>query len=553
MRRTKNIFIITALFLGKIVSFAQDVNKVVFVESAFKPNIENAEKISMVPSFSDTIPEKPEINYSVLPSRIDARYKIQPIKPAKLVSSPLDKLYNSRVRLGLGNYTTPLAEFSIQNLRSKEYSVGAWVYHKSSHSKLELENGHKVPAGYGINKVSLYGKRFYGNVNLDGELSFNAHKLRYYGYNIDNFPDTLPSMENKEIRQWYSQLKARVSVYSTDPDSLAPEYGLGLIADYFSDDYANHQNHVEIPAYLSFMIGNSRLDIDADFHYFHSVLDTLRGADDYILQVNPLFRKQGDVWKVKVGLNGYYSSYSDKPSVFPEAELQFEVVKNALSAYFGVNGYIETNYFSKIAEENPYIMPGLDTKNTKHKLIGYGGFKGKLASNAGYIAEVKFSSIEDQYFFVNDTSTLLENTFFAVYDNMEQVSGVVSLWYNPLTYLGFYLRGVYNSYTLERELKPWYMPETELTFTTSYNFKEKIYAHLDLLHKGKCFAKDMSDADNPIQLDAMWDLNLRLEYQYSNELGAFLHFHNILAQKYYSWNQYPMQRFNAMIGISYKF
>ncbi len=553
MRRINNIFIIAVLFIGVVSSFAQDVNKVVFVESAFKPNIENAEKISMVPSFSDTTPEKPVINYSVLPSRIDARYKIHPIKPAKLVGSPLDKLYNSRIRLGFGNYTTPLAEFSIQNLRSKEYSVGALVYHKSSHSKLELENGHKVPAGYGINKVSLYGKKFYRNVNVDGELAFNAHKLRYYGYNTDNFPDTLPSMESKDIRQWYSQLKARVGVYSTDPDSLAPEYGVGVIADYFSDDYANSQSHIEIPAYLSFVAGNSRIDINAGFQFFHSVLDTLRGVDDYIVQVNPLFRKQGDVWKVKVGLNGYYSSYSEQPNVFPEAELQFEVVKNALAAYFGVNGYIEINNYSKIASENPYIMPGLDTKNTKHKLIGYGGFKGKVASNAGYMAEVKFSSIEDQYFFVNDTSTLLENTFYAVYDNMEKVSGEVSLWYNPFSYLGFYLRGGYNSYTLETEIKPWYMPETELTFTTSYNFKEKIYAHLDLLHKGKCYAKDMSDVDTPIEFDAIWDLNLRLEYQYSNELGAFLHFYNILAQKYYSWNQYPMQRFNVMAGISYKF
>ena len=546
------IKILFFLFVPLSLSYGQELDKVVFVESAFKPIIENAEKMSLLPILSDTLKPQPEINYSVLPSRIDAKYKIKPIKPAKLVGSPLDKLYNSRIRLGIGNYTSPLAEFSINNLRSKEYAVGAYVYHKSSHTKLKLDNGHKVPAGYGINKISAFGKRFYKDLNVEGDLSFNSHKNRFYGYNTANFTDTLPPMDNIDIRQWYSRFKARAEVYSTIPDINALQYRLTLMADYLSDDYANSQSHVDIPGQVSFMIQTFRLDLNARYHFFHSLLDTIRGKNDYVFQFRPVLHKKGDQWKVFVGANTFFTSYG-KANFFPEAQLSFVVMDKVMEAYFGVTGYLDINHFSKIARENVFIKPGLNMKNTKHKLIGYGGIKGQLSSNSGYKLDLRFDSMEDQYFFVNDTLTLLENSFVPIYDDVELIKLGGEFWYSPYTYVDFYLKGAYNSYSLASEAKPWHKPATELTFTTVYNYKEKIYANLDVIHMGKRYAKNLSDIANPIELKAIWDINLGLEYKYSNVLSAFLDIHNLLAQQYYTWNQYPNQKFNLMLGISYKF
>lgn len=531
---------------------AQEVDKIVFVESTFKPIVENAEKMNTVPLMSDTLKPDVDINYSVLPSRIDAKYKVKSIKPAKLVGSPIDKLYNSRVRLGIGNYTTPMAEFSIHNLRSKEYAVGAYVYHKSSHTKLKLDNGHKVPAGYGINKLSAYGKRFYNDFNVEGELAFNSHKNRFYGYNTDNFIDTLPEMDNKDIRQWYSQFKARAEIYSTLPDSNAMQYRFGLFADYFSDDYANSQNHVEVPGHISFMIQSFRLDLDARYQFFHSILDTMRGKNDNVFQFRPILRKESDDWRVHVGINSYFTSYG-KANFFPEAELRFNIIEDNLQAYFGVTGYLEVNHFSKIAMENTYILPGLNTQNTKHKLIGYGGFEGLFSSELGYKINLRFDSMEDAYFFQNDTSDILENQFTPVYDDVELVKLGAELWYSPYSYLDFYLRAAYNSYQMANEDKPWHKPASELTFTTVYNYKEKIYAKLDVLNMGKRYAKNFTDLTAPIEMKSVWDVNIGLEYKYSNVLSAFLDVHNLFAQQYDIWNQYPSQKINLILGFSYKF
>jgi hypothetical protein len=394
-KKAIKLFILLSLFCSVLV--AQEMDKVVFVESTFKPNVEDAEKLNVIPGLTDTLKAQPEINYSVLPSRIDARYKIKPIKPAKLVGSPLDKLYNSRIRLGIGNYTTPLAEFSIHNLRSKEYAVGAYAYHKSSHNKLKLGNGHKVPAGYGINRFSVYGKRFYKELNVEGDVGFNTHKLRLYGYNTSNFSDDLPSMDAEDIRQWYSQFTARAEVYSTDIDSTALRYRVAFLADYFGDDYANSQNHVEIPASLSFMVEEFRIHLHANYHYLHSVLDTHRGKNDYVFQIRPILQKKGDQWEVHAGANIYFNSYGST-NFYPEAQLSFQIVEKVMEAFFGIEGNLEVNHFSKIARENLYITPGLNTKNTNHKIIGYGGVKGAFSSDAGYKAEIRFSSVEDMYF-----------------------------------------------------------------------------------------------------------------------------------------------------------
>ena len=139
-----------------IITFLKSVNgqgikKEVYVESSYKPEVADADKISNLPIIEDTLSFITQTNYSVLPSHLKTEYALKPIKPATMVGTPLDKLYNSYIKLGIGNYFTPLAEFSIHNLRSKEYSVGAYFFHQSSHSNLSLDNGREIPSGYGKN------------------------------------------------------------------------------------------------------------------------------------------------------------------------------------------------------------------------------------------------------------------------------------------------------------------------------------------------------------------------------------------------------------------
>ncbi len=545
-------YIATTLILALSLStFGQVPSKIVVVESSYKPMVDQVEKLSMMPEFNDTSSVKPKISYSVLPSRLETKFEVKPIKPASLVGSPLDELYKSQVRLGLGNYTTPMAEFSIHNLRSKEYAVGAYVFHRSSHANLKLENGAKVPAGYSRNRVSLYGKRFYNELNVEGELYLNTDKYRFYGYNTELFPDT--TLEAKDIRQYYTQVGGRAEVYSTVADSGAFQYRFGIDANYFGDDFKNRETHLHIPVLASFAIKTFRVDLNADYHMYAGLFNNIE-KQKHVFHFNPQLRKRKEQWEVLLGLNSYIINSSGNTfSLYPEARLSFNVMEKVMQAFFGIDGGIEFNNFSNVVGENPYIQPGTNINDSKNKLTGYGGVKGQLASNSGYLADVRFSSLDNVHFFVNDTNTALQNHFNVVYDKMEQVQFRGELWYSPFSYLDLYLKGQYSTYSLANEAKAWHMPAMKLSFVTRYNFKEKIFATFDIINYGKRYAKDMNNAGGIITHDPIWDLNLKLEYKYSQVLSAFVDFHNILSKRYYLWNQYPSQKINVMVGFSYKF
>ena len=550
---TKQILMLIFILASYSMSFAQNdnISKVVVVETEYRPEIESAEKISTMPQLTDTVKSKPVIDYSVLPSGIKPQYKIKPIKPAKLVGSKLDELYNSRLKLGLGNYGTPLAEFSIQNLRSKEYTVGAYVYHKSSHSKLELADGNNVDAGYGKNQVDLYGKRFFKGVNVDGNVFLNTDKFRYYGYNTEQLPDT--NLDKKEIRQFYTHLGAKAEVYSTAADSSKLDFRLGIHGSYFADDYKNRESNFKIPAKFGFMVNSFRVELNADYDLYARTIDSV-DTKEQVFHFRPMLLKAKDQWQVQVGVNMYYTK-EDEPlfHLYPEARFGFSVIDKVLDAFVGIYGKLDLNTLHDLSKENPYMMPGLQVENTSHTLIGFGGIEGVLSSNSGYRAEVSFNTIENAYFFLNDTNNALGNQFIAVTDNIDVVSFSGELWYSPFTFLDFYLKGKYDSYSMARIERPWHKPAFNMSFRTVYNIKEKIYVNLDVIQLGKRYAFDFQRQNIPIELAPIWDLNLSIEYKYSEVLSAFIEGNNLLSKQYYLWNQYPSQKLNIMVGFSYKF
>jgi hypothetical protein len=533
----------------------QTIDKEVYVVSTYKPEIADVDKISLMPTIADTITMNTSIDYSVLPSVIPSDFSPRPIKSAKMVGTPLDKLYNSYLKLGLGNYVTPLAEYSINNLRSKEYAVGAYVFHKSSYTGLKLDNGDKVPAGYGKNDISVYGKKFYKDVSLTADVGANTYRVRHYGYNIDNFPDdSLPDLEVRDIKQSFFRIYAQTSVYSTKADSNAFKYLLSLRGEYFRDFFKNKQPGVNFNTSLKYHIGSFGIGLDGNIGYY-AHKDTSGTSKMTLLELRPVVTKHKEEWSVELGGRFFYDNYADEKQayIFPEASIRFQVIGKALVTYFGVTGFIENNSYENIAWDNPYVVPGIMPKNTIHRFVGYGGLDGRLSKNSSYRLGAHFEARENVIFYINDTLTRLENQFVILYDDADLIKYFGEFYWTPLPYLSFLLKSNIYSYKMTGEDKPWHKPSFDILFNTKYNFKEKIYAEIDFITLGKRYAKNFAVPEEPILLDPVFDLNLKLEYKYSNVLTGFLHFYNLLSQKYYLWNQYPSQRINILLGVTYKF
>jgi hypothetical protein len=531
--------------------YSQDLKKEIYVISSFKPTIADAEKISIMPSIEDTMKLKTQSDYVLLPSRIKSDFSPRPIKAAKMVGTPLDKFYKSYLKIGLGNYVTPLAEYSIHNLRSKEYAFGGYIFHKSSHTKMELENGAKVPAGYGRNKLLLYGKKFYKDINLTADIGLNTHRVRHYGYNTDNFPDSIYEPDADEIKQSFFHVFGAAGIHSTDADSGALSFALNLRGDYYQDHFKNKEPHFNLSGNVSYPIKKFRIGVRGAYDYYN-FNDTLR--KESLLLLHPFVLKRKPEWEVKLAAKVFIENDGNSRAYFfPDASIRFHIINKALITNIGVTGNVENNSYYSITTENPYLVPGTDVRNTIHRFTALGGIEGRLSRKMSYKLDVTFDIMEDALFYVNDTNTRLENQFAIAYDDADLIKYHGELAWAPLTYLSLFLEANYYSYKMTMEDRPWQRPSADMTFAVRYNYKEKIYTELDYLLYGKRYAKNHALPNNPYQLNPAHDLNLKIEYKYSNILSGFVHFYNLLAQKYYLWNYYPSQRLNILVGVTYKF
>ena len=96
----------------------------------------------------------------------------------------------------------------------------------------------------------------------------------------------------------------------------------------------------------------------------------------------------------------------------------------------GIDGYLQNNNYSKIAEENRWINPTLIVSPSNHMNVLSAGIKGKITTQLAYDLGLKYSKTVDQYFYTtmvenrsgNASPTLKDltynNAFEVVYDNL---------------------------------------------------------------------------------------------------------------------------------------
>jgi hypothetical protein len=545
---------LTALLLVFIYSLpAQDISRDVIVIKPYEPTISDAYKINMLPIIDDTVRFTPSFNYSILPSVIKTEFEPKAINPAKM-TIPLSKLYNNYVRLGLGNYFTPYAEYSYSSLRSKEYSIGAWVKHKSSPSKLKLDNGEKVPAGYSINRINLFGKKFFNKkAILAGNLNLNRDMIHYYGFNAELPVDTFPNIDKKEIKQRYFLFSSATCLYSPNLDSSHFNYNVNLQYDFFHDKNKNNENTAILSGSLRKAAGKQLVGIDA---YVTSFIrsESVDSVNHTVVEARQWVSKRTPEWKVILGFNAYVDIHNKtKTFIYPRASLQFNVVEKILVPYVGIDGHLNINSYSSITGVNPFVTPGLNVTKSKHRLVAYAGMKGQLSQKSMYRFDVTYSLIDDMHFFVNDTA-LVEyyNRFTVVYDDVELIKYYGEINFELVERINVLLKGNYFKYVMTDEAKAWHKPVYNLILNLSYNLRDKILFDLDLSIIGERYAKSYDPAAEYIKLETIPDLNFGIEYRYSKILSGFISLYNITSDKYYLWNQFPSQRFNFLLGFTYK-
>ena len=198
----KKTFIISVLLLGTTVLYAQNddaYNASVVVKGSYRPVIEQAQKLNFPAEITDTLGRmQHDFRYSIEPTRIKALYEPSRIKAARIVGEPATKLYNNYLRLGFGNYWTPLADLYWSSTRDKKKTYGVRFNHLSSWDRLP---------GYGSNHfgntaVTLFGKYIIGEkLQLSSDLGYEHDHNLYYGFHDSTLSKVFPAYTRDSISQ----------------------------------------------------------------------------------------------------------------------------------------------------------------------------------------------------------------------------------------------------------------------------------------------------------------------------------------------------------------
>ena len=183
---TNKIFLALAIFNLSLFTFhlasAQEeggYNESVVVRGSYRPVIERSEKMTFPAEITDTQGMvEHTFNYGINPARLRSLYEPTRIKAARIVGEPATKLYNNYLRLGMGNYWSPLADLYYHSTRNKNYSYGTRLLHASSWGSIGKDSVGS-PDYYGKNHfsttdLSVYGKYIYKEDHLfQSSLSYN--------------------------------------------------------------------------------------------------------------------------------------------------------------------------------------------------------------------------------------------------------------------------------------------------------------------------------------------------------------------------------------------
>lgn len=556
------VFCIPGLVMGQQPMEIDEIK----VIAPYMPTISDAYKINDNPRSDDTLIVQMDFDYSIMPTRIDTRFEVEPISPARMRGEPLAKIYRGHVKAGFGTYTSPYFEAFYNTLRSNEHALGVHVKHLSSSGEIQDYDF----SSYSQNTAELFGKRFFRNHTLDAGIGFNRDVVHYYGFRRDDFINDetileyIDALEKDSVRQHYNHLSASIGFGSNHLDSTRTSFGSSLAYNFFGDRYDATEHNIKFSSNIGRELQQDPtgfgirhyIDFDVSGDYYNTItpLDT---ASTAVISLKPRVFSRTRNFAFHIGLDA--SVQADTASylrVYPLAGLQVDIVPRVLTAYAQLSGRLEKHSLYSMAQRNPFINTAMPYAFMNLRSEVGGGLKGSLTDYVSYNLSAHNARIDNFPFFVTDTTTILNNQFTTVYDNVRRLNLRAELFAQLGERLSTRIRTDIYQYSQERQLEPWHMPAMEIGLNLKYNIQDKIIITGDAFARDSVYGLIYDEQGNPLAQKIHGfhvDVNLGVEYRYTKLLSVFLNFNNLQNNSLERWINYPSQRFNVLGGLSYSF
>ena len=534
---------------------AQDKQEEVTVIAPYNPSVTTAAKINRNPRIEAGEEEKmPEITYEALSRQLDPAVTPEYPTPSRVPADPAGELYRNHLRAGFGNYVTPYFELWVNSLASDEFKAGAHIRHLSSFGQIK-DYG---KSSFSNSLVEAYGARFLNGHTLHARAGYRHDLIHRYGFKPDEYPQL--NLDNKDLRQVYQTIGFQAGIQSTNDDDEAFNYHLDIEGYHLFDRFDSRESNISVEPGISKktdLFGNNRsqelgLELSMDY-YFNQ--DTLTGSSGGIFSVTPYAKFDLKPYRIYAGIEGAYRLDSASGfHIYPDIRAELGLLDDIIIIYAGLKGGMKRVSFKTLSDENPYVNSILPLEYENEKINFYGGVKGRISVMVDYQLGIGYRSVDMMPLFVNDTANITGNTFTVVYDDAGVFSAEGQIGIRSRSDFGLIFRAGYHSYSTDSETKAWHRPSFIMGMEAYYVIKQKLTLSANMVSMHGMYARSFdSGIQEEVLLDGWFDLGLGAEYRINKQFSAFLELGNLLSDGYFRWQQYPVQKFNAMAGISFSF
>ncbi len=508
--------------------------------------IEKNRKIEL-PAANRTYEKAPptEVNKEVKPQQYDfnenvyggAEYKPS-LKVSKLSSTNKTASYNNYVKLGFGNYVSPLGELSLNAIQNN-ISAGLSFKHLSFARGAVDGSSSGSSDNIGGLFVNLNNKKNVLHLGLD----FGSVKRKHYGFSDGSRSSIDPT------KQKYNSFGINLGFKNTDTESLI-DYSFKTAYYHIDDNFNAKESGFTGRLLLSaLLVDNISLFSEAgflltkyqDITEINRNLIDIKGGVGY--ELGPLSIRAG----VNIVLTNDTISNSNDFKLYPHITAKYKLSEQ-WSAEGGLVGDLEAVTLKSIVKENPFIAQNIPLVHTNKQIEIFGKISGLITHGVNLSAGVSFANYENFYFY---TDTL---RFSLAYerDATNVLNLFTSLSFNHKDNLSITTRLDYFNYATDVLPEAWHRPSFTSNLSIRYKLNDKLNfgSSLLLLSGVKTFNPETNSTD---KLDTIVDLGFDANYQINDKFNAFVEFDNLLGKKYERFINYLNRSFMTHVGVSYSF
>lgn len=511
----------------------------IVVERPYKPVLADAAKIRRSPDLNSTKALKSKQNYSILNKKLELNSEIRQLQAQPLSQAAVPPPLTNYAKLGLGNFSTGLAELYLNTGADEGLQAGVFAKHLNQEGSLTKQQ-------FSRQELGIFGKSVLDKITLNGEVGFDRYASYYYGFSADSGKTIHANPE----KQRYSTFTLKGELIKNYEENPPVDYALKADAYLMSDKFNAKENSLALSGFLNkvwkqFNIGvNTSLDI--------TQTKDSASIGNHIFRANPYIKLQGETYKLALGVNLVQEfGTNSRFNFFPAITAEIPIVPEFATVFGGFTGNINKSTLREFSRENPYLNQNVGIQNAVEKTNIYGGIKGNAGAGFGYKAMLFYKKINDMALFRNDRDR--QERFNMIYDDAKVTGLEGELSVKISETVSWQGKVNINTYNMDIQEKAWFMPEFRLSSNARVNIKKKLTLDGEIVVNDQTYGVKYNPDPVMVKIKSYVDFSAGAEYLYKEKYGIFLRANNIFGNKYERYLYYPKVGLNVIAGLNYSF